>query len=138
MSEFIGLEDYERKIRSYRLDQIIDDNEQILAQAELDAIQEVSDYLYQFYDVDIIFAQTGEDRHKSVLRWCKDVVMYRIYDRIDDELVPDRVIKNYDNTILVLKKISGGAMPIDLPRKTEAEDNTITRFRGGSEPARSH
>jgi phage gp36-like protein len=137
MSNFIDRDDYDRKIRDYKLDQIIDQQDAILDDAELDAIQEVSDYLYQHYEVETIFQKTGDERHKSVLRWCKHIVIYNIYERIEDEMVPERVIKNYDDTIATLTKIMSGKMAVDLPRKTESEEN-ITRFNGGSLPQRSH
>lgn len=138
MSTFIDKADYERKIRTYKLDQIIDSDDALLEDAELAAVQKVSDYLYQHYDVDQVFAQTGTDRHKSILEWCKHIVLYMIFERIEDELVPERVIKNYDDSIKTLEKIMSGDMAINLPRKQDPEGENITRFIGGSEPLRSH
>lgn len=139
MSNFINKSDYTHKQRDAHLNQIIDDNDALLDGAELTAISEVKMYLFEHYDVDTIFASEAEQRHPMVLKWCLNIALYELYERIPDEAVPERIIKNYDDTVKQLREIAANKISIDLPRKTEGEDNeSITRFQGGSEPLRSH
>lgn len=38
-------------------------------------------YLSRFYDVELIFSMTGNERHLAVLKKLKDIVIYEIYER---------------------------------------------------------
>lgn len=138
MSNFIDKSDYSRLIRSNRLDEILDADDALLDEAEKDAIAEVSDYLAEYYDVDQIFSQSGSSRNRNALNWTRRVVMYMIYERVPDQLVPERIIKNYDDTIRTLEKIAAGKINAELPRKMDEESKARTKFRWGSQNARSH
>lgn len=136
MSNFITKADYESNIRATILDQIVDDTDSIIDTCELEAIEEVSSYLFQHYDVATIFAEIDAARSKLVVAWCKHVVLYKLYERIPDDQVPDRIIKNYDDSIRVLEKVASGKMPVDLPRNLTEEEAAKTKFRSGGEKRR--
>lgn len=138
MSTFIEKTDYKTQLRDQRLDQIIDQDNTILDEAEETAIQIVKDHLYQLYDTDTIFAATGSARKRNVLRWCICLSIYFLYERIPDSMVPERVIKNYDDTLEMLKRVAKGQPALDLPEKVNEDSEPLTRFRGGSEIRRSH
>jgi len=147
MSAFISKDDYKYQIRTYRLDQILEsvdeDEDLILDTAENEAISVLRDSLAPKYDVDLIFGQTGSSRHKTILRWAKVLVLYYIYERIPDEMVPERVVKNYDYVLERLEAIEKGEANLDgLPVKTEetegGEVKPITRRRWGSVPKRAN
>ena len=91
---FITDDDYLVNIRSNNLQMIIEENTQVLRDAESRAIAVVKDALHSRYDVDAIFAETGSDRAQQVLWWCINLVTYYIYNRIPDSQVPQRVVKN--------------------------------------------
>jgi len=138
---FIKPEDYNTKIRSKQLDQIIQGNDSIKLDAENVAIATVRDALYPYYDTQQIFINDAgiseEDlRHQQVVRWVMNLIMYYLYERIPDKLVPDRIIKNYDDTMSLLMDISDGKKSVDLPRLTDSEGSTITKFRWGSQEQR--
>jgi hypothetical protein len=147
MSDFITKADYLHQIREYKLDQILQednaDEDQILEDAEGTAIATVRDALIGGgYDADVVFSKTGVERPKQVMRWVKCLVLYYIYERVPDDLVPARVIKDYDLTIEILDKINDGKMNVDLPsiQVPDGEGGTKpeTKFRWGSQPKRSH
>ena len=46
--------------------------------AEKEAIEEVAGYLRSRYDVDAIFAATGEERNDAIVMRCCDVVLYHL------------------------------------------------------------
>ena len=147
MSSFIAKDDYKYQIRTYRLDQILEaadeDEELILDSAENEAVSILKDSLATRYDVNAIFAASGNDRHKTILRWAKVLVIYFIYERIPDEMVPERVVKNYNYVLERLEAIEAGNANVDgLPLQTEADENgetqTITRRRWGSMEKRTN
>lgn len=135
MSTFITKPDYYTGKRQSVIDQLIDDDDTILDKAENFAENVVRNHLHH-YDVDTIFSAVGDDRDDMVLQWCINIGLYRIYERADDSFVPESVIKNYDDTMTDLDKISQGRKQVDLPRKLEGEDEVpTTKFRaGGSQP----
>jgi hypothetical protein len=142
MSTFVTAADYKSKINSDHLRQILDDpdytEDQILTEAEEYAMAEVLDALTGTYDVEAIFEATGSDRPKNVLRWITIIVIYYLYERIPDDFVPDRVVKNYNDTMDTLDAISDGKKKVSLPVLADEEGNVSTKFRSGSQTARSH
>ncbi len=138
MSAFIEKADYLLNITDHRINQIIEDTDAILDDAEDTAIAVVKDALKARYDVDSIFATVGAARPKNVMLWVKRLAIYYIYDRIPDDLVPERVVKNYNEVMDHLEAISDGKRSVDLPILIDADGNKSTKFRYGSQPARSH
>jgi hypothetical protein len=138
MSSFVTKDDYKPHIRDNRLEQLIDQDDMILDQAEEDAIQIVKDALVATYDLDAIFSQTGADRKRNVLRWGLYLAVYFLYERIPDAMVPERVIKNYDDTREILHDIADGKRSVDLPKQTQASREPTTKFRWGALPPRTH
>ena len=116
MAAFITKSDYYYTIKQNRLDQVLDGDDALLDDAEETAIVVVKDSLSLYYDTDAIFATTGDARPRQVLRWVKDLALYFIYERIEDELVPERIVKNYNDTLGTLEKIEDGKKQVDLPR----------------------
>jgi hypothetical protein len=130
--------DFEAAIRANRLDQLIDENDSILESAVETAESEVVDALCSTYNVAEIFSQVGESRYKSVMQWMRHLAIYYMYERAPDELVPARVIKNYDDTKKTLESIARGKMSVNLPRPLTEDGKKKTAFRWGSVPARGN
>lgn len=135
---FIEEADYKLKIREARLMQVIEEDPDLLDTAEETAIQVVRDALHSRYDVAAIFATTGSGRPKQVVRWVMCLALYYLYERIPDKLVPERVVKNYDDTLATLNDISDGKLSTELPRLVGADGANPTKFRWGSMTARTH
>lgn len=135
---YLTTADFEKSIRTQRLNQIIDSDSTKLTNASETAESMIKDYLNGLYDTTEIFNRTGSNRHKNVVRWCLMLAIYYIYDNVEDQLVPERVIKNYDDTIAHLEKIADAKISAELPRKTDSEGDDKTKFRWGSNKARSH
>lgn len=147
MSNFITKVDYKVHIRTYRLDQILEaqdeDEDLILDAAENEAISVISDALAPKYDVNLIFNQSGDNRHKTILRWAKVLVIYYIYERIPDEMVPERVVKNYEHVLERLKYIEQGkanlsGAPLITNTGEDGQTKPKTRRRWGSIKARAN
>lgn len=138
MSNFITASDYKMKITDNRLNMIIESDNSLLDDAELTAIAVVKDFLYSRYDVDTIFGTTGAARPRQVVRWCINIALYYIYERIPDKLTPDRIKDNYDYTLSVLLDISDGKKAVDLPHKVDSDSVPVSKFRWGSQNQRLH
>lgn len=133
--------DMKTTIRTYRLDEILDNEEDnaIFDEAAATAEELVKDRLVDHFDTNTIFNTSGSGRPKNVLQWVKYLTLYLVYERIPDELVPERVVKNYDDTLKFLDKVAEGRVSINLPRKLDPVTGaTKTKFRWGSVPKRSH
>jgi hypothetical protein len=134
---FLTPGDYEVPIRTNRLTQIIDSTPIILDEAEGTALQIVRDALHSRYDVDAIFATTGTDRPAQVVRWMVTLVLYFLYERIPDNIMPERIKNNYEITLEYLKDLEDGKRDSELPRKT-VDDKPKTKFIYGGNTPRTH
>ena len=147
ITDYLIKADYKSMMRTYRLDQILEaddeDEETILNDAEVDALGVISFYLSNYYNLDTEFAKVGAARNAILVRWAKVLVIYFIYERVPDESVPERVIKNYDDVIKQLEAVNGADknVPGLNPKTTvDEEGNTevVTKRRWGSRPRRSN
>lgn len=128
--------DYLQKITSDRLQQIIEAETDRLDEAEATAIAVVKDALHQWYDTDDIFGTSGSNRPAQVVRWCVNLALFYLYERVPDKLVPERVVSNYQQTIETLQDIEDGKKAVDLPKKTDDDGENVNKFRWGSQTAR--
>jgi hypothetical protein len=96
--------------------------------------------------MDIELAKSGAARHQVLLRFAQVLVIYYIYERVPDEMVPGRVVKNYDEVMTMLGKIEDGdsgitgLTPIVItdPNSTTGESKPATKRRWGSIAKRSN
>ena len=150
MSTFISKADYKYHIGTARLDQILqaadEDEDLILDNAETEAIGFMRKYLDNKYDMNLELAKAGAARNAVLLRIAKVLVIYYIYERVPDEMVPERVVKNYDDVLKMLEKIEDGesdipgltVKTITNPNSSTGETTPYTKRRWGSQPKRSN
>jgi len=136
---FLTTDDFLMKMSEDIRNQITDTNNTILDDAELQATAIIQDAFFDKYDLDAEFAKTGDDRHRNLLRWMLNLTVYFIYERIPDEQVPERIVKNYDDTVQEIKLVEQGKRNTSLT-KLIREDNLRkeTNFRWGSNERRTH
>jgi len=70
------------------------------------AIEEVDGYLNQKYDTEVLWAQTGAGRNKTVLGLCVDVALYHIHSVTEE--TPVIIRERYDYAKSALKDIRRG------------------------------
>lgn len=126
------------KIRDRRLDQLLDNDTSLLDTAVETAVAVVIDHLNSRYDTDTIFAKTGTDRDKQVIRWVANLALYYLYERVPNSLIPEDIKFHYDETMQLLADIEDGKRAVLLERKQDSEGKSPTKFRWGSEQKRSH
>jgi len=135
---FLTITDFLLKISDDIRNQITGSDDAVLDDAEIHAMAVIQDALYQKYDLDAEFAKTGDNRHKNLLRWMLNLALYFLYERIPDNQVPERVVKNYDDTVIEIKNIEIGKRNTSLAKLTR-EDNgrKETNVRWGSNKKRT-
>lgn len=133
MNTFMDNSDYLPFLKDGNLQRMIEADDSILMAAEDMAISTVKDSLFVYYDVDVIFAKTGNDRPKQVVRWIVVIALYYLYERLPATMMPARVKDNYEEVMAWLKDIETARKPVDLP-KVQKVDGTgpATKFRWGS------
>jgi len=135
---FVTKTDYKKFVRTNQLDMILEQDDSILDDAESTAIAMIQDALYSRFDIDTIFNATGDDRAAQVVRWVCVLVLYFVYERIPDALVPERVVKNYNDVMNLLHDVADGKKSLNLPRLVDSEGEIKSKFRWGSETRRTH
>jgi Protein of unknown function (DUF1320) len=127
-------------IREYKIAEILEDedpeNNVNLQAAMAEAESIVIDFLYSRYNTEVIFAATGSDRSSTILGWLRAITLYKIYERIPDELLPERIALNYEEAMKLLGYVSEGRREIKLARRETSAGAPTTKFRGGSQTAR--
>ncbi len=142
---YLTPQDLQSSIRDGRLEHLLDNTDDntpnVLNQAALEAQSIVSDYLIR-YDIDTELIKTDTNRHASIIFYLKNICLDILNERIEDDDVPERIIKHYNDTIETLREIAQGKLPLSLPIKEEdtdgdeIPDQKKTKFRWGSEPLR--
>jgi hypothetical protein len=139
MMVFLTIDDFKSKLDADIRDQITGSDDTLLDDSELQAMAIIQDAFSATYDLDAEFAKTAKDRHMNLIRWMLNLTVYFIYERVPDNQVPERVVKNYDDTIAEIKAIEAGKRNTTLAKIADIETGkTKTVFRWGSNTKRSH
>jgi phage gp36-like protein len=113
------------------IDKITAEDNDIVEQIIDESISLMKSYLSRFYDVDAIFSQTGDNRHKHILKILKDIVIYEIYERHTREqnLV---AMRRYQEAMAWLEKINTGEFSdLTLPSsQPSGEDGDVSGETG--------
>lgn len=145
--------DYKSRINIDLLNRILAEGESngddLLATASKMAEDTISTLAGVLYNIGNELEKAGAQRNHLILLWALNLATYQVYQRIDDEEVPEKVIKNYDDTMEDLIKVSKGQYPLNLPARvdepaggTGGDEGVITDGSGlrrmGSQAKRSH
>ncbi len=137
---FVTQPDFLPFIKEARLTQLLDAEPQALDLAIEMAQGVVFDALHSRYDTTTVFALQGAARPLQVVRWITVIALYYLYERLPDKLTPERVVKNYDDTITLLTQIEDAKKSTSLPLLPDPDNNNqpFTKFRFGIGTQRSH
>jgi len=128
--------DYTPYVSSPRMQQLIGTDMTAIQSFEPTAQQMITDALFERYDVAAIFGAAADQRSSTVILWMRTIVMYFVWEKVDDKLRPESVKLNYNNTIAQLNAMQRGDINVQLSRLEVWPDGSQvkTKFRGGSEP----
>lgn len=130
--------DYRTRITMNRLDLLTEKDPALLGDANKFSCDIISGHLGKIYDIASEFEKTLDARNGMILSWAINIATYLIYQRAADNDVPEKVIKNYDDTLKILGEVSNGKRPVNLARLSEASGDPVTMRRIGSAAPRSH
>ena len=86
--------------------------------------------LIKKYDIVPELQKTGNDRHPLLLKYCKDIAIYFLYDQA--ESIPAKRVKAYDDAIVWLKDLASGQAVLagvpDAPVEETATPATNAQF----------
>lgn len=135
---FLLKTDIEKRINPSILAQITGGDDDIIDAAEADAIGLVRDQLTGMYDIAEELIKTGNDRHAALKLWLVSLTCYFLYAHIPDDEVPERIIKDYNDTKTDLNQIALGKMPTTLTPIINDDGTSKRVVRYGFNDKRSH
>jgi hypothetical protein len=151
---YIEKADYKSRISTDLLDKIItegdDTGDDILTAASKMAEDTIATQAGVLYDILPEFDKTGLQRNHLIVKWALSLAVYEAIQRLDDESIPDKHIKNHDDTMDDLKQVALGKYPLNLPPRPpdtvghkggDGDETVITEGKGlrrvGSQAKRS-
>jgi phage gp36-like protein len=132
---FVSKADLYAKILQDELDEITRGDDTLVTQALRSAEAEVRGYLFDTFDVDVIFAKTGTERHDLLVDFGADIAIYLLVSRLQaGQDIADRE-RRYDRAVAWLKAASKTEHYNDLPRREATKQTHIVY---GSLPKRNN
>lgn len=117
------------------LEEITRGDDSIINAALVSAEAEAKTYLYDTYDTETIFNQSGTSRHALLVNILSDIAIYLIVARVQaGQNIEDREAR-YKRAVATLKQYQNHESYSDLPRRTEQMQ---TVFSFGSKPKRNN
>lgn len=95
------------------------------ANAELEAIEEISGYLRPVYDCFSIFAAEGDERNRLIVMRTVDIALYHLAASLPQKMGIEIRKERYDRAIEWLEGVQAGKIVPDLPL-AEPVDGTAT------------
>lgn len=135
---FLIKTDIEERLTANILSQITRDDDSLIDSAEATAIGTVTDMLSGMYDLVTELEKTGADRHQNFKTWLVSLSVYQLYAHTPDEQVPERVLKDYDDTLNLITKIAQGKLPTTLTPRLNEDETTKRVVRYGFAEKRNH
>ncbi len=132
---FLEKQDFDSRIYAEILDAITRQDDTIVEVMIDVAIGEMKGYLSARYDVETIFAQSGNNRHPVVLEFAKDIALYHLHSIHDPATIPQIRIDRYNRAIEWLKEVNKGHINPDLPVSNDPKTKYVAY---GSNPKREN
>lgn len=94
------------------------------ANAELEAIEEISGYLRPVYDCGAIFAAEGSSRNSLIVMRAVDIALYHLIASMPQKMGIEIRKERYDRAIEWLEDVQSGKITPDLPLVT-VDDSSV-------------
>lgn len=116
---FLTDNDYNQLIQEDDLDLVQQSDPYLRLKMEETAIEEMSGYLRNKYDVAAIFVEAddidNDTRNRTIVMFCMDICLYHLHSSVPSRLVPELREKRYENAIKWLEKVCTGKINPELP-----------------------
>lgn len=120
---FIDNEDYKVVIGDAALKVVSQSSPENIANAEAEAIEEISGYLRPVYDTAAIFAATGNDRNRLIVMYTADIVLYHLTASQPQKMGSEIRKERYERAIKWLEGVQAGKIVPDLPLAGSDDDS---------------
>jgi len=138
MSTYLAKADFLPVIRAEDLNELIDATDATLDTLEAEALSMVKNYIGKRYDIDAETEKTGADRNSFFIAQIRKIVIYNLFRRAGVSAIPEPVNQDYADAMDWLEKVARAKLDVDLDVLQDSEGEDITRFRWGSQSARTH
>lgn len=112
---FLTDEDYKVVIGDQALKVISQVSEENRANAESEAVEEISGYLRPKYDCDAIFAAEGDERNHLVVMYACDIALYHMSASMPQKMGSEIRKERYERAVKWLEAVQAGKIVPDLP-----------------------
>ncbi len=112
---FIDNEDYKVVIGDAALKVVSQSSPENIANAEAEAIEEISGYLRPVYDTAAIFATTGNDRNRLIVMYTADIALYHLTASQPQKMGSEIRKERYERAVRWLEGVQAGRIVPDLP-----------------------
>lgn len=120
---FITDKDYAVVIGDDALKVLSRASEENRANAELEAMEEISGYLRPVYDCDAIFSAEGDSRNRLIVMRVADIALYHLVASLPQKMGLEIRKERYERAIRWLEGVQSGKIVPDLPT-IEHDDHT--------------
>lgn len=121
---FINNEDYKVVIGDSALKVLSQSSAENIANAEAEAIEEISCYLRPVYDVDAVFAAEGDERNRLIVMYTADIALYHLNASAPQRMGSEVRKERYDRAIKWLEGVQAGRIVPDLPAASFDDSST--------------
>ena len=112
---FITEEDYKVVIGDAALKVVSQTSAEIRANAEAEAMEEISGYLGPTYDTDQIFNADTDERNRLVVMYTCDIALYHMVSAMPQKMGSEVRKERYERAIKWLEGVQSGKIIPDLP-----------------------
>ncbi len=112
---FIDNEDYRVVIGDAALKVVSQSSPENIANAEAEAVEEMSGYLRPVYDTEAIFSATGKDRNRLIVMYTADIALYHLTASQPQKMGSEIRKERYERAVKWLEGVQAGRIVPDLP-----------------------
>lgn len=118
---FIDNEDYKVVIGDAALKVVSQSSPENIANAEVEAIEEISGYLRPVYDTEAIFAASGNERNRLIVMYTADIALYHLTASQPQKMGSEIRKERYERAVKWLEGVQAGKIVPDLPHVSTGE-----------------
>ncbi len=122
---FIQDEDYKVVIGDAALKVISQVSDTVRANAEEEAIEEMSGYLRPKYDCSAVFSAVGDERNHLVIMYTCDIALYHMSAAMPQKMGSEIRKERYERAVKWLEGVQSGKIVPDLPLLLDADGELV-------------
>ncbi len=135
---FVTDEDYSVVVGDDALKVISRTSAKNRANAEIEAIEEISGHLRPVYDCDLIFGSEGDSRNQLIVMYTVDIALYNMVASLPQKMGIEIRKERYERAIKWLEGVKSGKIVPDLPVVDDSEGSPTNTIIYHSEPKLRH